>query len=274
MDNDHTTPGGHPQPRQEHDYSSDDYERFTPPGRPKKSSRSRWIILIIVLLVVIAGAVYWFVLRTKPAPPKPSTNQTSQQNSSKANASQIDTSTKHYDSANLNLGFDYPADWTVTDTAGSGILTAVSPALQLKDASGQTITGQITLTVRNNQQPVTEFDKGSAIAALDSQKIAYAKPTASQRGNTYVSFLRYATDTSSAGLDGVYITGDAGYKAGQGIPKTDIVKVSPIVSIIFAKCNDSSCSAAGTPLSIASSGWSDTSLSNPLITMLESFSFE
>lgn len=263
------------QPPANQTHSTADYERFRPPVRPqRKGSKKLVIILLAVMLLVVAGAAaYWFLLRSKPAA-KPTVNPGATATSEQPKTTQIPTTTTHYDSSNLNLGFDYPQGWTVTDTAGSGKLTAVSQPVQLKDATNQNVTGQITLTVRNNQQLLTEFNAGSALAALESQKIAYTKPTASQRGNTYVSFLRYATDPSSAGLDGVYITGDAGYQVGQYIPKADIIKVDPVVSITFAKCSDAACSVAPTPLSIASSSWSDTALSGPLMAMLQSFSFQ
>jgi len=270
--------GTSPQTPEEERQERIEYLRSIAPDRGKKhKSRKGLIILIIILILLLGGAAYWFLGRSTSTPSKKSTNSsTSSPNnssSSQSGASQIPTTTEHYDSPYLRLGFDHPTGWTVTDN-GNGKLTAVSGPLELANPSGQKSTGQITLTVRASGQALPEFDKASAVAALDSQKIAYAKPTATQRGNTYVSFLRYATDTYSDGLDGVYITGDAGYKAGQDIPKTDIAKVDPIVSITFAGCSDAACSAAPAAMAISTSSWQDTSFSGPLMKMLESFSFQ
>jgi hypothetical protein len=249
-------PGTAPQPKPPEQRVGPDYWK-----KPKKPV---WKYLIIVLVVaVLAAAAYKVVMKPKPAP----TQQTSA--SQTAGTSQLNSKTKHYDSANFTLGFDYPADWTLSDTAGSGKLTVVSPAVKLKDASGQEVTGQITMTLRDKTQKLTEFDKGNAVATQDSEKIAYTNPTQTQRGSTYISFLQYAS--SNSGLDGIYVTGDNGYQKDQAIPLVDITKVDPVTSITFAKCPDAKCTGT-TPLSIQQTSWSDSSFSGPLRKMLQSLS--
>lgn len=183
--------------------------------------------LFVSILLLIAGG-FWLLSSHK------SNNKTS--NSSPTATSKVETATKHYDSANFNLGFDYPADWTVSDN-GNGVLSVRSPAVGLKTADGQQTSAQITMMIRLNTQKLPEFDSGNAVAALESEKVAYTKPTQSQRANTYLSFLRYAN--VSSGLSGIYITGDFGYQNAQAVPKTDIQKLDPIVSVIFAKCTNS-----------------------------------
>jgi hypothetical protein len=178
--------------------------------------------------------------------------------------------TEHHTSAQFMLEFDYPKDWKVSDEAGSGKLTATSPGVMLKDASGKSYMGQVVLTVRNKQQALPEFDKGNAVAAVESTKINYTKPSQVQRAATYISFLRYATSTSSKALDGVYITGDVGYQKDQAIPKADFTPVDPIISITFVKCSDESCSGTGTASAIESSMWSENTFGKPLQTMLQS----
>lgn len=148
-------------------------------------------------------------------------------------------------------------------------MTLVSPAIGLKNAGGQKVTGQITLTFRDKSRPLPEFDKGNAVAVLESQKIAYAHPSQSQRGSTYISFLTYAGSTSG-GIDGIFVTGNTGYKAAQAVPKADFTPVDPIISITFAKCPNQDCAGKTTALSLSTSSWNDTSLSQPLLKMLES----
>jgi hypothetical protein len=253
--------------------STADYANYQKPEKPKlvktpsikapsfNYKKPLKFLLILIVVAALAGIVYMVFFKAKPAkaPTKTSTNNTvSQSDNSTA------TATKHYDSSNFNLGFDYPEDWKVNDADGSGILTVTSPAMQLKDASGQSVTGQIIMEIRDKTQKLTEFDKGSATAARDSEKIAYTKPSQTQRASTYISFLSYASSTTSGGFNGIYITGDNGYQKDQTVPAVDISKVDPIIDIVFNKCADEKCSVKGAPMSVSTSSWADTNFSGPL----------
>ena len=240
------------------------------PPKPKSDSK-KWLWPVIILtLLIIAAAVYWFVIRSKPAAKTASsqTGQSSQSSQQAASTSPIATTTTSYSSTNFNLSFSYPTGWTVNDTGGK-TMTVISPATQLKNATGQTVSGKIIMTISQKGQNLGAFDKGDATAVLDSQKITYSKPTPNQRANTYLSFLQYASTAATGALDGVDITGDYGYTKAQDIPKTDIANIDPLINITFAKCSDSACSAT-TALSIASTAWANTTFSAPLTTMLES----
>lgn len=260
-------------PDDTHEYHPDphatvDYSHFTPNLHPKSKLRRAipWAIAAVLLLAG-GGAVYWFALRPAPAPRNPV--RTSAQPAASAG---IATGTKHYTSTTFGLSFDYPKDWSLTEQAGSGKLTAVSPAVRLKAASGSTVQGHVVLTIRDKNQPLTEFDKGNAVAARESQKINYAKPSSSQRASTYLSFLQYAsTAAAGTGLDGVYVTGDYGYQAGQAVPKADFVPVDPVISITFAACQNSQCSGQpGAALTVAASVWDNQQIAKPLADMLMS----
>ena len=252
--------------------STANYAQYSQPEKPARS----WKMPVVVALIVIAAgaAAYWFLIKSKPASNTTGQSQANTTTNSQASSSStsapaaaattIASTTKNYTSTNFNLSFDYPDDWTVTDNGG-GILTVKSPTLSLKNAAGQSVNGQIVLTIRNKSQKLTEFNSGNATATRDSIKIAYAKPTQTQRGNTYVSFLQYATTTAAGGLDGVYITGDSGYLKGQAIPLTDVSKVDPDVAITFIDGNSKA-------LTIADSQWSDTNFATPLTKLLESLS--
>ncbi len=239
------------------------------PDYHKKPKRSKHVFLILVLLLLItAGAIYWFVIRAKPAvaPTVSDTNQTA------SNSNAATPVTKKYDSANFSLSFYTPKDWTVTDVSGSGILTARSPVTKLSTTSSSKTDGQIVMTIRDKTQKLTEFDKGAATAIADSEKIAYTKPSETQRGSTYISFLNYAS-TTAKGIDGIYITGDAGYQKDQDIPSADIAKSDPIINVTFLKCSDSKC-AKSEAMTIPVSAWNDTSFSKPIKTMLQSLSIQ
>jgi cytoskeletal protein RodZ len=237
------------------------FEPVGPDYHKNKSKKGLWII-IFVIIVLLAAAVYWFLL--KPEPVKAPT-KTSSSNQEQSSAAQTSTATTHYDSSSFNLGFDYPKGWKVSDVAGSGKLTVTSPDEQLKGADGQTVSGQIVMTIRDKTQKLTEFDKGNATAVLDSEKIAYTKPTETQRGNTYLSFLGYASSTQT-GLDGIYITGDAGYTKDQAVPLVDVSKSDPVISVTFLKDNKQ--------VTISSNSWSNDSFAKPIKTMLQSLAIQ
>ena len=252
------------------DHSTADYANYQPPQKEHSPIwRKLGIGLTILIAIVLLGAGAMYLKNHKSTKKPAESSQTAQTTASTPAASQIATTTKHYDSSAFQLAFDYPQDWTVSDN-GNGILTVTSPKLQLKSADGQTVSGRIIMTIRDSAQKLTEFNAGNALAAKASVKIAYTKPSPSQRGSTYESFLRYANTANTAGLDGVYITGDSGYTLGQAIPLVDVQKVSPVINITFVKCADSVCTAKTTPLSIASTAWDDKTFSQPLESMLQS----
>lgn len=232
----------------------------------KRPSNKTKYLIILIIVALLAAASYWFIIRDKSVKPASTTKTSQTQINSK---SAIATKTQHYSSQNFALEFDYPQDWTVTDNAGSGRLTTTSPIMKLKDSSGQDVNGQIIFTIRDHSQKLTEFDKGNSTAVRDSEKIAYTKPSPSQRGSTYISFLQYATSSGGGSLDGIYVTGDNGYQKDQAIPLVDVSKSDPILSITFARCNDSKCSKP-VQSSIQGTSWDDSSFSTPLKNMLES----
>lgn len=243
----------YPEPAPKHEHVAPDYHK-------KQKDRPIFTYVIVAVLAIgLIVAAYWTVFKPKSA----SDNNQSAQTKS---PTKIESDTKHYDSPNFYLGFDYPSNWTVNDNGGPQ-MTVVSPVVKLKDAQSQTVNGKIIMTIRNKSEKLTEFDKGNAIAILNSEKITYTKPTQTQRGDTYISFLNYASSPSD-GLDGVYITGDNGYQKDQAIPLVDISKSDPVISVTFQKCTEGKC----TPLTVGEKSWSDPSFSKPIKSLLESLS--
>jgi hypothetical protein len=254
-------------------HSTADYANYEP---PKKERNPTWrkVLIVLTAVVILAGlatGAYFFIKnRDSGKAEKEPTASTQTEETAPPATSQISTTTKNYSSANFNLSFDYPDDWKVTDSGG--VLTVKSPATSLKDAGGQQTNGQIVMTIRAKDQKLTEFDEGAAMASRQSVKIDYTKPTQSQRGSTYESFLAYFGSDSGTVLDGVYITGDSGYTKGQSIPKDDVLKVEPVISITFFACTSGQCTEKTTPIGIAASSWDDKSFSGPLEAMLKSLS--
>ncbi len=250
-------------------YSTANYAQHALKTVPTKRRRGRWMIALLVLIVITA--VYWFGFRSTPkaSAPQPSHSQQSQ-----AAKGIIATKTQSYSSTEFTgLSFNYPTDWTLTETAGSGALTVVSPMIHLNDATGQTTSVAAVFAIRNKQQPLPEFDGGNAVAARVSEKITYTQPSSTQRGSTYISFLEYAK-TVTNGIDGIYITGDTGYQLGQAIPKADLTPVDPVVSLTFAKCSSAPCSAKDQHVTLASTDWNAKNLAQPLKALLASLTID
>jgi hypothetical protein len=241
-----------------------------PPKYRKNQSKKGRYIFIFLAILLIAASVYWFLLKPKPVK-EPAANNGSAAKSSQSSQAKLDTT--HYESSNFNLGLDYPKSWKLSDVSGSGKLIITSPAMKLKDTSGQQVDGQIIMTVRDKTQKLSEFDKGAATAIIDSEKVTYTKPSETQRGDTYISFLNYAS-SSGDGLDAVYISGDAGYQKNQAVPAVDISKIDPITNVTFVKCSDSKCSGNGTALTVGVDNWHDSSFSKPIKTLLQSLAIQ
>lgn len=276
---DHKPDDSTPPPKPEWQTSPSDManmSNFVPPVKPRNIlGLLLKVLAVIVLLAILAAVLYWIFTRPKSSPPNHS-NATGQQQVTKSqpqtpkdNSALITSSTKQYSSPNFNLAVTYPEDWAVSDITGSNKLTITSPALKLIDASGQPTSGKIMLTIQPKQTKLGQFSAGSAVAALQSQRITYINPTPNQRAQTYVSFLSYATTKSNSALDALYVTGDIGYQKGQEIPESDVVQADPLVTISFQKCADSQCST-GQPMSIAASSWSNNQLSGPVLSILKS----
>lgn len=238
-----------------------EFVRTIEPVQQAKKKRRLSLIIGLVLLLLLGGGAAYFI--TKHKQPPTSNGPTSQ--ASEPPKALLDTTTKRYSSSQFYLDIDLPSDWEVKDEQGSGIMTATSPNIAIPTA-GTNTTGRVVLTLRDKSQKLTEFDKGNATATIDSEKIAYTKPSSAQRGQTYVSFLTYATATSTSLIDGIYITGDFGYQKEQAIPKVDIQKIDPIISLTFMAC-DGSCTKQ---IAITPDAWQAADFGVVLKKMLQS----
>ncbi|HEX4662573.1 MAG TPA: hypothetical protein VH144_03070 [Candidatus Saccharimonadales bacterium] len=255
-------------PETDHEARVEYWKATNQPPVPKPKHTGRWVTIIaLILLVLVAagGFAYWKFFMQQPAV------VTVTDNSKKKVVDQktITAATKHYASTTLNLEFDYPADWTVINDTANSPLTVRSPAMQLKDATNKTATGQIVMTVEAKQTSISAFDKGNATAVRESEKVSYTKPTSAQRAQTYLSFLQYAS-TTGTGLNGIYVTGDHGYTKDQYIPKTDITSADPLVRVVFVKCSDTACADATPEFAIAANSWDSKTFADPIRNMLTS----
>lgn len=249
----------------------EDEDLYLPPSQRAKpkwrqsAGKALKISAVILLVGVIAGGVYWKFFHNKNSPAK-SPAQTQQQTVKSSNT--YTDKTKEIASTNVGLTLAYPESWNASDEAGK--LTISSPVTSLAGTDGQKMDGKIVLTIQPKGTTPEVFDKGGVIAALDSQKIKYAKPTEIQRAETYVSFLQYTEKLVKGQLDGLFVTGDFGYKTNQFVPKTDIAKLDPLISVTFQKCDDDAC-ANPTDASVQPDMWTnDADFQKTIMTMLKS----
>jgi hypothetical protein len=245
--------------------------------RGNEKPKKRWpkVVGIIVAALIVLGALggaayYWFVVKVDDTPTATHTTQSDSKATNTPQQTQNGTTpaeTKDYTSTNFPVELKYPPNWTVNDTPTK--LTITSPQLDLPAANGETLKGAAVFTIRNKQPSLPEFSKGNAVAVLPSENITYASPATGQRGSTYVSFLQYSATTAKGALDGIYITGNAGYQQGQAIPMVDVVKVDPLITVTFVSCT-TTCSDASPAANVSSTVWTAASLQTILENMFKS----
>jgi|SRR5579862_1323014 len=237
------------------------YDRGVPPDYHKKngSNRTIYIVAAIVVAVILIAGLFYLLTKHKGGKAVKSSQSTSQSASSAGStgstpSSIFNSQTKTYTSANFNLSFAYPEDWTISDVAGSGILKVSSPLVKINTGNGI-----VVMSIRDKSQPLSEFDKGSGTAIADSTKITYTAPTQNQRASSYLTYLAYSGSTD---LSGIYVTGNNGYVKGQSVPEADIAQVDPVICVTFSQ--------SGKQVDISPTMINNTQFMTPLITMLKS----
>lgn len=201
--------------------------------RRRKTKRNRIILLVVILLAAASAAAWFFLIRDEKAQ-NPATQTTQpEQTTVDSQPAQLE----NYTSSDLNISFDYPGNWELDDTT-EGRLTVTSPVAKLADFNGEQVDGKVVVSFLKTGSNVPAFEGGSsATSVIDSDKMTYDAPTQNQRKQTFLSFAGFG----AAGLDAVFITGDAGYQEGQLIPESDIQKIEPIISVRFYRCQGSEC---------------------------------
>jgi cytoskeletal protein RodZ len=243
------------------------------PKLPKRFKLQALAVFVIIVCLVIAGVAAWqHFSHSKAKTPTP-TMAVQHASASSNNQTEAGTQIRTYTATNFSLNFKYPDTWTIVNN-GTGPITVTSPSTQLVSATGQKVNGQVIMTIQAQGQLPAAFTAGTVLAVLSSQKYMYTDPTTSQNVQTYLSFVQYSTTTTKGGLDGIYLTGNDGYTKDQVIPSTDVAAINPLITMTFYKCGNSACTMNLTPLTIASTDWSNNSFKTPIVNMLRSFAFE
>lgn len=245
------------------------------PRSGRKTKKWPWVVAAVVLIALLGlGAWAYKSYKSKPKPKQASSSQTTQPKpATPAAPAAPSVPTTSYTSTNFNTSFNYPNGWNLVDS-GNAPLTVTSPVTNIVAANGQSVPGQIVITLANKGTLPPGFTTQS-VAVMTSQKISFNQPSTTQAAQTYISFVQYPSTTTTGGLDGIYMTGNYGYQKDQTIPSTDIANVDPLVSVSFYSCASQSCPVATRkPLTISSSDWNNSSFSAPLLTTFKSFTFD
>lgn len=229
-------------------------------AKPKK--KRRWPLVILILLVLIAVTVGAYLFATKKAAAPAAKTPAVQSRSTSTKNTEVPT--KAYTSDTYALSFDYPGNWTISDTSAK--LTVTSPATTLTDSSGKQTQGQVAVSIQNQQTSIANYPANGATAVLASDKLTYKQPTQVQRAQTYLSYLSY----QGAGLDALYITGDNGYQKDQTIPMSDVVKGNPLISVMFTACGDTACQTPGAAMTLQPDAWQGSNVAKQVTALLES----
>ncbi|CAN5421474.1 hypothetical protein BH09PAT4_BH09PAT4_02720 [soil metagenome] len=234
------------------------------------------VALVILLLGGAAGAGGYYYLNrdtdsSKKAQPTAQTTTDKPSNEATTDDNPAATvGTKDFASSTFSLSLSYPEDWTPEELADK--ITITSPVVNLTDGAGKPVTGRIILRVRPQQAKPAEFTGGDVVAVMDSAKVSYTKPSASQRASTYISYLQYPATSVKGGLDGIYITGNYGYKYAQVVQLAEISKINPLIDVMFVSCPDTTCAATTQKqLTLSSAAWKSDTTNRPAVeTMLKS----
>jgi|GEM_PF-994761 len=250
-----------------------DYLRNVKPLR--RSSSSAWPRLaagaIIILVVIIGG---WLVVNHhshKAAAKKTTAAQVAPSKVTSSNA----TANYAASGQDLNLSFDYPGSWSATPPTGTDTtdqaITVSSPLTTVTTATGSSVTGKVTLSIRPVSAQLTELAAGNATAAQASVQFAYSKPTTNQFQYPFLTFIHVpANGVPTGAFQEVIVTGTTQFNAGDGLT-ADSFSVDPIISASFLDCLDAECSGSGgTPLNITNDTWQNASLFKQTLTALES----
>ncbi len=230
----------------------------------KKHPKSRLILGFLLLVIILVALVFM----TQPAktikvkkpvikPPK--------------TTSLASVATSGYSSTYFGLNFSYPHTWALQDNH-VGTIKLTSPLTNLVSDAQATVKGNISLTITKQGTLPTSLSSGTALAVLNSQILQYANPSATQNGQTYISFVQYASTNIKGGLDGVYVTGNYGFVQDQVINQTDISSVNPLIYVTFNQCANKSCQSFK-PLTIAASYWQNAAANQIVTNIIKSFVF-
>jgi hypothetical protein len=212
MEDDMPAPPDHPEPERQ----------SVPPHhltRRQAADRKKRLLFIAggaVLLLLLAGAGYWLFLRDKsPAQTQTAGNAQGQnQQAEEVPVTPADSTPVSFKSTKLNIELTHRKDWTLKE-GSDGEVTITSPRISYARSDGKAATGVFTVKVRKGVPEAMQTTIEKAVAARNSEVIAYAAPTDQQRQYTNLSY---------AGQKDIFnffvVTGNTDLKAGNAFAYT------------------------------------------------------
>jgi hypothetical protein len=187
------------------------------PTRRERRNHRKMILFIsggAALLLLLLGGLYWFFLKgdDKKADQAEATSQ--QQSESTPVPEPADPTPVVFKSTKYNIELTHRKDWKLKE-ASSGEVTITSPTTSYTRSDGKATTGVFTVKFRVGVPEAMQATIEKAVAARDSEVIAYDDPPESQR---------FYTNLSYAGQKDVFnffiITGNTALKAGNSFAYT------------------------------------------------------
>lgn len=188
-----------------------------PPHQHNKhvAARRKKMLLVggaVLVALLLAAAAYWFFVMRKDTGAAPAVDQstTTTVPAETIPDTPADSTPQTYKSEKLNIELTHRKDWTITESAGSGIVLT-SPRTTAVMPDGTAGTNVFTLKIRKGASETMRASIDKAVAVRDSEVIAYTAPTESQRFYTNVSYA--GKDANTFGF--FLVTGSTEVKSGQ-----------------------------------------------------------
>ncbi len=250
-----------------------DYLKNVVPPRKPKAKWPRYAAIAVVLIIVIAAAGFGLSKHKAAAPPAKKTTAATVVPSSTGTSAALTNYVSN--GKDLNLSFSYPSNWSVTPVSNGNpndqTITLTSPLVSLTSAASQSVTGKVVLSIRPGTDTLSELDKGSPTVAQNSVQFAYSKPTASQHQYPYLTFVHFSvTGALSGSFQEVIVSGINQMAAGTAL-SSGAISVDPIISASFYDCASTACTGtSATPLAITNSTWTNATIFQQTLAILES----
>lgn len=194
------------------------------PIRNRGGGGKKRIILIVAVVVLalglLAGAAYWFLGRDDDTNEQTAVSEQTQEEPGN-NRPQLSPAEAAepvvFKSDTLNLEFTHRKDWTVMESEDKSTLSVTSPAISYQTVDGNVpeSAGVFTLKIGIGVSDAATQTINSAVAAKDSEVIAYDEPTEQQR---FYTNLAYAGQNDNFSF--LIVTGSSEYKAGDPLAGT------------------------------------------------------
>jgi hypothetical protein len=165
--------------------------------KKRKLSKTPLIIILVLILVGSGGFAAWNLLLNKPkadstgtlAPTKSGNSAASSTPSRPLNPKDTPTEplTQKYTSTKLNVAFQYPASWKISEANGG--LRIESPKFTYNAIDAGDINGNFRIYIRQGARDIDAKYIGHGVAIKPSDKLTYTQPALGQRTSTRFKLL-------------------------------------------------------------------------------------